>query len=515
MTASSTSLTAAAIVARMLTNAARRSRQRIVHDDRFKRVLEPAFLVELEEARDVHVQRTAVLARRQRQVLTDAGAAALGLDVVLEFVVEVAQRGEDRIRRSLAEPAQRRVADHPGEFVQLGEVLLAAFALGDARQRAQRLVEADPARRALAARLGAGELDEVAGDVDHAIVVVHHHHAARAHDRAELAERFVVDRRVEQFVRDATAGRTAGLHRLDRVAAHAAGAGVVDEARQRRAERHFDQAGVLHFADQRKDLGAGAGDAAGLGEPSRPLGDDRGDVEPGFDVVDVGRTAPQALFGRERRARPRPAGASFERTDQRRFFAADEGAGALDQIDVELEAAPEDVVAEDAVVSGLREGHFQPMDGERIFGADIDDALLGAGDVAADRHALDQRMGIAFEFVAIHIGAGVAFIGVADQELAIRRRLAQELPFQAGRETGAAAAAQPRNLELLVHQLRRAVDQHLVQRLVAADRDIFFDVVRIDQSAVAQDDLLLSAEERNLVPHRNGSDSRRRSASAR
>ena len=111
--------------------------------------------------------------------------------------------------------------------------------------------------------------------------------------------------------------------------------------------------------------------------------------------------------------------------------------------------------------------------------------------------------GIAFEFVAIHVSAGIALVGVADQELAIPRGLAQELPLQAGREAGAAAAAQPRNLELLVHQFRGAVDQHLVERLVAADRDIFFDVVRVDQSAVAQDDLLLSAEERNLVPHRN------------
>ena len=33
---------------------------------------------------------------RQRQVLADAGAAALGADVVLELVAEVAQRGEHR-----------------------------------------------------------------------------------------------------------------------------------------------------------------------------------------------------------------------------------------------------------------------------------------------------------------------------------------------------------------------------------------------------------------------------------
>jgi hypothetical protein len=36
-------------------------------------------------------------------------------------------------------------------------------------------------------------------------------------------------RRVEHLVRNASAGRAAGLHRLDRVAAHAAFADVVDE----------------------------------------------------------------------------------------------------------------------------------------------------------------------------------------------------------------------------------------------------------------------------------------------
>ena len=179
-----------------------------------------------------------------REILTDAGAAALRADVVLELVAEMAQRGQHRVRRGLAEPAQRGVADHPAQFVEFGQVLLAAFALGDARERAQRLVEADAARRALAAGFGAGELDEVAGDVDHAVVVVHHHHAARAHDRAELAQRLEIDRRVEHVVRDAAAGRAAGLHRLDVVAVHAAAADIIDELAERGAERHLDQAGV-------------------------------------------------------------------------------------------------------------------------------------------------------------------------------------------------------------------------------------------------------------------------------
>jgi len=83
----------------------------------------------LQEARDVHVQRAGVLARRQRQVLADAGMTPLRPDVILEFVAEMAQRREDRVGGGLAEPAQRGVADHLAQFVQFGQVLLAAFAL--------------------------------------------------------------------------------------------------------------------------------------------------------------------------------------------------------------------------------------------------------------------------------------------------------------------------------------------------------------------------------------------------
>ena len=91
-------LAAAPVVARMLADAAGGSRQRIVHDDRFEGVGQAAFLVELQEARDVHVQRTAVLARRQGQILAHAGVAALRPDMVLELVAEMAQRGQDRVR---------------------------------------------------------------------------------------------------------------------------------------------------------------------------------------------------------------------------------------------------------------------------------------------------------------------------------------------------------------------------------------------------------------------------------
>ena len=194
---------------------------------------------------------------------------------------------------------------------------------------------------------------------------------------------------------------------------------------------------------------------------------------------------------------------SFQRTDERGLFAANERAGALDQFDVKVETAPHDVRAQNAVLPGLRDGQIEPMHRQRIFGADVNDPVRGTGDVAADRHAFQQRVRIAFQLVAVHVGAGIALIGVADQVLPVPDGLSEIFEFQSGREARPTAAAQPGQLELFIHCLRRAVAQNLAQRLVSADRDIFLDVVGIDQAAVAQDDLLLTLEERHLIPGRH------------
>ena len=74
------------------------------------------------------------------------------------------------------------------------------------------------------------------------------------------------------------------------------------------------------------------------------------------------------------RGRERP-GRAFQRADQRGLFAADEGAGALDQFDVEVEAAAQDVLAQQAVLPRLLDGDVEPVHRQRIFGAHIDDAL--------------------------------------------------------------------------------------------------------------------------------------------
>ena len=75
---------------------------------------------------------------------------------------------------------------------------------------------------------------------------------------------------VEHCGGDAAAGRAAGLDGLELLAAGHAAADLVDDLAERRAHRHFDQAGVLHLAGQGEDLGAAALVGADAANQSAP-----------------------------------------------------------------------------------------------------------------------------------------------------------------------------------------------------------------------------------------------------
>jgi hypothetical protein len=112
-------------------------------------------------------------------------------------------------------------------------------------------------------------------------------------------------------------------------------------------------------------------------------------------------------------------------------------------------------------------------------------------------------MRVALDFVPVHVGAGVAFIRVADDVLLRRHRLAQKIPFLAGGKPGAAAPAQFGGFDLLDDHVGPVVDEHVVKRLIAAHGDVLFHIVGIDQPAVAQNDLLLAFEKGDVAPGRN------------
>ena len=212
---------------------------------------------------------------RVDQRRADARAAVLVADVLDVFLAEVADGGEHRVRGGLAQAAERRVLDHFAQVDQPLDVALFAPALADAVEDFQHPLGADAAGHALAARFLLDELEEEAGDVDHAAILVHDDQAAGAHDRAELGERLVVERHVEVLLGDAAAGGAADLGGLELLAVGDAAADVVDQVAQRHADGHFDQAGVLDRAGQGEDLGALALLGAVGGVPRAAVEDDR------------------------------------------------------------------------------------------------------------------------------------------------------------------------------------------------------------------------------------------------
>ena len=197
------------------------------------------------------------------EIAADGRPAAPVDDVLDELVAEVLQRRQHGVGRRLAQPAQRAGLDHPGEALEALEVGELAATGADGVEDADQVPGAHAAGHALAARLGLREAQEVARGVDDAGVAVEDDEPARAHDRARRREVLVLDRRVQELLAQAAARRAAGLHRLEVLGEPAAD--VVDHRAQRRAERHLDEPGAPHLADQGEGLGA----LRGLGAVSR------------------------------------------------------------------------------------------------------------------------------------------------------------------------------------------------------------------------------------------------------
>ena len=104
------------------------------------------------------------------------------------------------------------------------------------------------------------------------------------------------------------------------------------------------------------------------------------------------------------------------------------------------------------------------------------DVVVAHGDahrVRADGHAFDQRMRVVADDVAVLERARLAFVGIADEVFLARELARHEAPLQAGRETGAAAAAQAGGLQVGDDLLGRdLLFQDAAQRRIAAALDV-------------------------------------------
>src|SRR2546421_12773798 len=131
--------------------------------------------------------------------------------VVLVLAAEVAEGGVDDPAGRVAQPAQAAAVLEPvGNALQVVELDLRALVGEDPLVHADRPVAADPARRALPARLVGVELQQPVRGTDDAVAVVHDDHATRSTHRARGGERLHVSGRVEHRFRQHGSRRTAG-----------------------------------------------------------------------------------------------------------------------------------------------------------------------------------------------------------------------------------------------------------------------------------------------------------------
>ena len=198
------------------------------------------------------------------------------------------------------------------------------------------------------------------------------------------------------------------------------------------------------------------------GKPRRPAAQDRRRGGDRLHVVHRRRAAIEADIGGKRRLQPRHALLALERLQQPGLLAADIGAGAM--MDVEIERPAVNVVlADQPRLIGLIDCGLQALALQEVFAAHIDVAGVGAHRERGEQAALDQRMRVVAHDLAVLAGARLRFVSV-DHEIGWARRigrLGHERPFEPGRETRAAAPAQAGGLHLVDDPVASLVDQRL------------------------------------------------------
>ena len=215
---------------------------------------------------------------------------------------------------------------------------------GEPRQQLLLADAPDPARDALAARLVAEELGDAPEGVDEVgrLVEDHDHAGPEGRRRWRASPRTSAACRGHPARRRRPAAPPSRIVRISAPAGHAAG--QVDEVAQRRPE--FDL--VRARAARRGRTGRRASARSRPPAPIRGVGlaahlEDERDVGQRLDVVHDGRLAEQPDLDRERRLVARLAALALDRLEEGRLLAADVGAGAAAELDVEGEARAEDV----------------------------------------------------------------------------------------------------------------------------------------------------------------------------
>src|SRR5262245_14158209 len=204
---------------------------------------------------------------------------------------------------------------------------------------------ADAARYALSARFVAEEAGDAQRHVAEIDAIVEQHHDAGADRRTRRARALDRERQIDLVRPDEDTGRAAEQDRLQRPSV-AGTAGCLDQLAKRDAERYLVQSWPRRAAGDAEQFRPGRCPGADSGKRGAASSHDVENVDERFDVVDDRRLAEQSRLNGKRRLVSRLASEALDGVEQRGFLAANVGAAASSQFDIEPDRSVHYAVAE-------------------------------------------------------------------------------------------------------------------------------------------------------------------------
>lgn len=295
-------------------------------------------------------------------------------DARLQLRPEMPNQPLNRPRKSLAQRTDRVSLDLLSQLLHHINLPRARRALLKSLHNLLRPFRTFAARSALAARFVVVELRQPRDRADDVCALIHDDDSRGAESTLAIFQRVEIhDLRVARSFGQDGRGGAAGDDGFEVVpaAAHAA-AVLVDELAEGDGHFFLHRAGVVDVAGDAEEFRAGVALAAEGVEPVRPAPDDGGSDGDGLDVRHGAGAAEEADSGREGGLEAGFTGLALEGLDQRGFFAADVGAHAAVQVDIEVVAGAAGVFADEAGFVGFLDGALQDGGFVVEFAADVD-----------------------------------------------------------------------------------------------------------------------------------------------
>ncbi len=418
------------------------------------------------------------------------------------LIAEEAESGKNGVRSCLTETAERCALYVVCKLLKLIEVFELAVALCDLIEDLEHTNCTDTAGCALTAGLVYSELKEELCKVNHTGVFIHYDKTAGAHHRACCDKVIEVDRSINKRSRETSAGGATCLSCFELLAVGDTATDLLDYLTESCSHGNLYETCVCDLTAESEYLcTCGLFSTDGL-EPVSAVKDDLSDICISLNVVKDGRLSKETLYCRERRTGTGLTALTLNTCHKSCFLAAYECARTETELDIELEACAEDVIAEKAVLSCLIDSDLETVYSDGVLCTDVDITLVSADSVTCDSHCLKNCVGVTLEDRTVHECTGVTLVTVtANVLLAFASH--SKLPLKTCGEACAAAAAGTGIEDRLNDLFTAHLCENLTQCEVTVASDILVDLFGVDNTAVTESDSHLLLIESSIVKRRS------------